>query len=87
MSLPLVAPIGFDRTQSLTALDIHHQVAEGDTVMNARTEIWERRNLRVVLPVAGVFVTVTTVPWLYVPPAGLRVTAPLPVPAVAVVSA
>jgi hypothetical protein len=29
-------------------------------------------------PVAGVFVTVTTVPWLYVPPGGLRVTAPLP---------
>jgi hypothetical protein len=38
-------------------------------------------------PVAGVFVTVTTVPWLYVPPAGLRVTAPPPVPAVAVVRA
>ena len=37
-------------------MDIHHQVADGDTVMNARTEVWERRNLRVVLPVAGVFV-------------------------------
>ena len=41
---------------SLTSLEIHHQVADGDTVMNARTEVWERRNLRVVLPVAGVFV-------------------------------
>ena len=41
---------------ALTSLDIHHQVADGDTVMNARTEVWERRNLRVVLPVAGVFV-------------------------------
>lgn len=46
-----------DGTHStLTSLEIHHQVAEGDTVMNARTEVWERRNLRVVLPVAGVFV-------------------------------
>ena len=41
---------------ALSAMEIHHQVAEGDTVMNARTETWERRGLRVVLPVAGVFV-------------------------------
>jgi len=41
---------------SLTAMEILQQVAEGDTVMNARVETWERRGLRVVLPVAGVFV-------------------------------
>ena len=41
---------------SLTALEIHHQVAEGDVVMNSRTETWERRGLRVMLPVAGLFV-------------------------------
>jgi limonene-1,2-epoxide hydrolase len=41
---------------TLTSMEIHHQVAEGDTVMNARTEIWERRGVRVALPVAGVFV-------------------------------
>lgn len=41
---------------SLTALEIHHQVAEGDVVMNSRTETWERHGLRVLLPVAGLFV-------------------------------
>ena len=41
---------------SLTALEIHHQIADGEVVMNSRTETWERRGLRVILPVAGVFV-------------------------------
>ncbi|MBL4888463.1 MAG: hypothetical protein JKX97_00405 [Candidatus Lindowbacteria bacterium] len=35
--------------------DIHHSAASGDIVMNARSELWERAGVSVVLPVAGVF--------------------------------
>ena len=36
-------------------MDIHHSAATGDVVMNARSELWERAGVSVVLPVAGVF--------------------------------
>lgn len=36
-------------------MDIHHSAASGDIVMNARSELWERAGVSVVLPVAGVF--------------------------------
>lgn len=41
---------------SLTHMRILHEVADGGVVMNAREETWERRGLKVVLPVAGLFV-------------------------------
>jgi limonene-1,2-epoxide hydrolase len=41
---------------TLTSLRILHEVAAGEVVMNAREETWERRGLRVLLPVAGLFV-------------------------------
>jgi limonene-1,2-epoxide hydrolase len=40
---------------AITKMEIHHTLAEGDVVMNARTEVWERAGVRVELPVAGVF--------------------------------
>lgn len=40
---------------SLAGMRILHAVGQGDVVMNAREETWERRGLRVVLPVAGLF--------------------------------
>ena len=36
-------------------MDIHHSAASGDIVMNARSELWERAGVSVLLPVAGVF--------------------------------
>ena len=39
----------------LTKMEIHHTLAEGDLVMNARDETWEHKGVKVVLPVAGVF--------------------------------
>ena len=36
-------------------MDIHHSAATGDVVLNARSELWERAGVSVVLPVAGVF--------------------------------
>jgi limonene-1,2-epoxide hydrolase len=41
---------------ALREMKIEHTVAEGDVVMNARLETWERRDVRVELPVAGLFV-------------------------------
>ncbi len=40
---------------ALRKMEIHHTVAEGDLVMNARDETWEHKGVKVVLPVAGVF--------------------------------
>ena len=40
---------------AIVAMDIHHTVAEGDVVMNARDETWQHGDVRAVLPVAGVF--------------------------------
>ena len=40
---------------AITKMEIHHTLAEGDTVMNARDETWEHRGVKIVLPVAGVF--------------------------------
>ncbi|MCB1749100.1 MAG: nuclear transport factor 2 family protein [Gammaproteobacteria bacterium] len=40
----------------LAKMNILHQAAEGDVVMNAREELWVRGTLEVVLPVAGLFV-------------------------------
>jgi len=36
-------------------MDIHHTVADGDTVLNARDETWRYKDVTLVLPVAGVF--------------------------------
>jgi len=41
---------------ALTKMEILHTVADGDVVMNARNEVWERAGVRVELPVAGLFV-------------------------------
>jgi limonene-1,2-epoxide hydrolase len=35
---------------------IEHTVCNGDVVMNARVETWERAGVRVELPVAGLFI-------------------------------
>lgn len=40
---------------ALKKMDIHHSAATGDVVMNARSELWERGGVSVLLPVAGVF--------------------------------
>ncbi len=40
----------------LAEMRILHQVCEGTTVMNAREELWVRGDIRVMLPVAGLFV-------------------------------
>jgi len=40
---------------ALKKMDIHHSAATGDVVMNARSELWERAGVSVMLPVAGVF--------------------------------
>jgi limonene-1,2-epoxide hydrolase len=46
-----------DGTNSfLTDMKILHQVSEDNIVMNAREETWQRRDICVMLPVAGVFV-------------------------------
>ena len=37
-------------------MNILNQVGEGDTVMNAREELWVRGDLEVNLPVAGLFI-------------------------------
>ena len=34
---------------------IHHQVGDGDIVMNTRSETWVRGQLEVIFPVAGFF--------------------------------
>ncbi len=41
---------------SVAKMEIHHQVGDGDIVMNTRSETWLRGDLEVVLPVAGFFV-------------------------------
>jgi limonene-1,2-epoxide hydrolase len=40
---------------ALKTMDIHHSAADGDVVLNARSELWERAGASVLLPVAGVF--------------------------------
>lgn len=40
---------------ALRKMEISHTVVTGDVVMNARLETWERRGIRVELPVAGLF--------------------------------
>lgn len=40
---------------ALRKMEIHHTLAEGDTVMNARDETWEHKGVDCLLPVAGVF--------------------------------
>lgn len=41
---------------ALRVMDIEHTVANDNVVMNARVETWERKGVRVVLPVAGLFI-------------------------------
>ena len=40
---------------ALKKMDIWHTTANGEVVMNARSELWQRAGASVVLPVAGVF--------------------------------
>ena len=40
---------------SVAKMEIHHQVGNGEIVMNTRSETWVRGDLEVVLPVAGFF--------------------------------
>lgn len=49
-------PLVHGENCAITKMAIHHTLAEGDVVMNARTEVWERAGVRVELPVAGLFV-------------------------------
>ena len=51
----VLSPLVDGENCAITKMVIHHTVAEGDVVMNARTETWERAGVRVELPVAGVF--------------------------------
>ncbi len=41
---------------ALRKMQIDHTLADGDVVMNARVETWERQGVRVELPVAGLFI-------------------------------
>jgi len=41
---------------ALREMRIEHTVCNGDVVMNARVEVWERAGVRVELPVAGLFI-------------------------------
>ncbi|MGE3773070.1 MAG: limonene-1,2-epoxide hydrolase family protein [Gammaproteobacteria bacterium] len=41
---------------ALRRMQVEHTLADGDIVMNARLETWERQGVRVELPVAGLFV-------------------------------
>lgn len=43
---------------ALREMHILYQVCEGEVVMNAREELWVRGHLKVMLPVAGLFVVV-----------------------------
>ena len=40
---------------SVAKMVIHHQVGDGDIVMNTRSETWVRGQLEVIFPVAGFF--------------------------------
>ena len=40
---------------AIKVMEIHHSVADGEVVINARSELWERGEVSVLLPVAGVF--------------------------------
>lgn len=51
----ILDPLVHGAQQTLTGMAISHTVADGNVVMNARVETWERRGVRVVLPVAGLF--------------------------------
>jgi limonene-1,2-epoxide hydrolase len=41
---------------ALKVMDILHSVADGEVVLNARSERWENAGISVILPCAGVFV-------------------------------
>lgn len=41
---------------TLRRMQIEHTLADGEVVMNARLETWERQGVRVDLPVAGLFI-------------------------------
>jgi limonene-1,2-epoxide hydrolase len=49
-------PLVHGTNRALKIMDIQHTVCTGEVVMNARVETWERRGVRVELPVAGLFV-------------------------------
>lgn len=51
----VLAPLVDADPCALRKMEIHHTLAEGDTVMNARDETWEHKGVTCVLPVAGVF--------------------------------
>ena len=50
-----LGPFVESRHGGMESIEYHHCVAEGDTVMNARSEKWRHKDTAVVLPVAGVF--------------------------------
>ena len=41
---------------AMQIMEIEHTVCNGEVVMNARLETWERQGVRLVLPVAGLFI-------------------------------
>ncbi len=49
-------PLVHGTNRALKVMDIQYTVGSGEVVMNARIETWERRGVRVELPVAGLFV-------------------------------
>lgn len=50
-----LAPFVDGNEGGLESITIHHAAASGQTVINARDEGWFHRDIKVVLPVAGVF--------------------------------
>jgi limonene-1,2-epoxide hydrolase len=50
-----LGPFVESRNGGLDFIEYHRSVAEGDIVMNARSETWRYKDVVVVLPVAGVF--------------------------------
>ena len=50
-----LAPFIDGNEGGLESITIHHTAARGQTVINARDEVWIHRDVKVVLPVAGVF--------------------------------
>jgi limonene-1,2-epoxide hydrolase len=49
-------PLAHGPGHALRRMEISHTAGAGNVVMNARMETWERRGVRVELPVAGLFV-------------------------------
>jgi limonene-1,2-epoxide hydrolase len=64
-NMPWNASYGHDSVRKLlgpfvnpgkcTRMEIHETIAEGNIVMNHRSETWEYNGISIVLPVAGVF--------------------------------